>query len=197
MQTIRTMSLHSMMARRLAPGCCLESPSTPALNQVICDAGVKSANNAIHLSRLIMFFADLPCSLRPDDGKRSPGVTPHRPDVSWSRCRPARSACARLTSSPEPRPSQACCAAAAPDRSRRLPARWAVVGTAAANQSHAVVPHGAAGKHQQWPRADVWKGYRPCALLVAAHSPKPPPCWATPDSPPPLGRARRCWIRRN
>jgi len=50
-QIIRIMSSHSMMAMRLAPGCCLESLSTPASNQMICDAGGRSANNAIHLSR--------------------------------------------------------------------------------------------------------------------------------------------------
>jgi hypothetical protein len=64
------MSLHSMMARRLAPGCCLESPSILALNQVICDDGGTSVNNAIHLSRRHMLFVDLPGALRPGDGKR-------------------------------------------------------------------------------------------------------------------------------
>jgi len=37
---------------------------------VICDAGGKSANNAIHLSRPLMIFAQLPGSRRPGDGKR-------------------------------------------------------------------------------------------------------------------------------
>jgi len=64
------MSLHSMMAMRLAPGCCLESQSTPASNQVICDAGGKSANNAIHLGRSLMIFVQLPGSRRPGGGKR-------------------------------------------------------------------------------------------------------------------------------
>lgn len=71
MQTIRTMSLHSMMARRLAPGCCRELPRTPVFNQVICDAGGISANNAIHLSRPLMISVDLPGFRRPGDGKRS------------------------------------------------------------------------------------------------------------------------------
>jgi hypothetical protein len=37
-QTIRNMSLHFTMARRLDPECWLESPDTLALNLVICDA---------------------------------------------------------------------------------------------------------------------------------------------------------------
>ena len=69
-QAIRTMSLRSMMARRLAPGCCLESPSTLASNQEICDAGGQSANNAIHLSRPLTILVELPGSRRPGDGKR-------------------------------------------------------------------------------------------------------------------------------
>ena len=69
-RTIRSMSLHSMMAKRSAPGCWLELPSTPALNQAICDAGVKSANNAIHLSRPLVIFVQLPGSRRPVYGKR-------------------------------------------------------------------------------------------------------------------------------
>jgi hypothetical protein len=69
MGIILSMSLHSMMARRLAPGCCLESPSTLVLNQEICEEGVKSANNAIHLSRPQLINFDLPGSLRRGDGK--------------------------------------------------------------------------------------------------------------------------------
>lgn len=53
------MSLRSMMAKRLALGCWLESLSTLVSNQVICDAGWKSANNAIHLSRPLMLFFNL------------------------------------------------------------------------------------------------------------------------------------------
>jgi predicted RNase H-like HicB family nuclease len=65
MQTIRTIYLHSMLARRLAQGCWLESPSTPALNQVICDKGGESSNSAIHLSRPLMFVVQLSSSRRP------------------------------------------------------------------------------------------------------------------------------------
>ena len=46
-----TMSLHLVMAMRFVPGCLPESSNTPALNQATCEAGVVSANNAIHLSR--------------------------------------------------------------------------------------------------------------------------------------------------
>jgi hypothetical protein len=71
MQTIRTMTLHSMKAKRLAPGCCLESPSTLPLNQVICEAGGKSAKNAIHLGRPLKIFVELPGSLPATQGQRS------------------------------------------------------------------------------------------------------------------------------
>jgi hypothetical protein len=59
-----------MMERRLAPGCCRELPRTPVFNQVTCDADSKSANNAIHLSRLLMSSVDLPGFRRPGDGQR-------------------------------------------------------------------------------------------------------------------------------
>jgi hypothetical protein len=64
------MSLHSMMAKRLAPGCYLELPSTPVFSQMICDADCKSANNAIHLSRPLMVSFGIPGIRRPGDGKR-------------------------------------------------------------------------------------------------------------------------------
>ncbi|QNI69472.1 hypothetical protein CyaNS01_00312 [Cyanobium sp. NS01] len=37
---------------------------------MICDAGEKSANNAIHLSRPLMIFVELPGHWRPGDGER-------------------------------------------------------------------------------------------------------------------------------
>lgn len=69
-RTIRSMSLHSMMAKRLAPGYYLELPSTPVFSQMICDADCKSANNAIHLNRPLMVSFGIPGIRRPGDGKR-------------------------------------------------------------------------------------------------------------------------------
>jgi hypothetical protein len=59
-----------MMAKRLAPGCCIESPIIPVSNQVTFDAGGKSAHNAIHLSHHLMSFVEFPGSWRTVDGER-------------------------------------------------------------------------------------------------------------------------------